>query len=156
MAASDVPTPTATASAEPDAPVEPAPLPTESAELEDPVAFDTGMQVSIEGVEVVTVEAETPGEVSGPAVVVSVAAVNDSDADVVLDSAVVTLVTDDGELGIPTIAGPDDPLTGSLRPGDRAEGSYVFMLDPAADRGVTVSVNYAAGQPVALFTGRTS
>lgn len=140
----------------PDGPTEPAPLPTETAELGDTVSFDTGIGVEITSVTAMTVDAKTPGEVSGPAVTVTVTAINDATEAQSLESAVVTLTTDDGQLGIGTTAGSPAPFTGAVEPGETATGTYVFMLDPAEDRSVSVSVNYAAGEPVAVFTGKVS
>jgi len=88
--------------------------------------------------------------------VVTITAENDSTEPQNLESAVVTLVTDDGTVGIGTTAGEPEPFTGSIAPGDSAEGRYVFMLDDAAGRSVVVTVNYAAGEPVAVFSGKVS
>lgn len=134
----------------------PEPLPTIDAELGDAVVFDTGVDVEVTRVETTQVKAETPGEVSGPAVVVTVSARNQGTEPVTVDSAVVTIVASDGELGIGTTAGSPSPLAGLVEPGDTAEGTYVFMLDASDGRELTVSVNYAAGEPVAVFTGKAS
>ena len=91
----------------------------------------------------------------GPALRVSVAARNQSGEPQEVDSAVVTLITDDGEVGVGTTAGSPSPLSGMVEPGATVSGTYVFMLDPASGRNVTVTVNYAAGEPLAVFTGRT-
>ncbi|MFF5625271.1 hypothetical protein ACFY5A_07865 [Microbacterium sp. NPDC012755] len=139
-----------------DGPQTAAPLPTQEAAVGETVAFDTGISVVIDKVESVTVKAETPGEVSGTAVVVTVTAKNGTDAAQSLDSAVVTVNAQDGEPGIGTTAGDPAPLTGSLAPGKSATGRYVFMLGSASGRDVAVSVNYAAGEPVAIFTGKVS
>ncbi|MGC5077588.1 hypothetical protein [Agrococcus sp. DT81.2] len=139
-----------------DGPLEAAALPSEAAELGEPVAFDTGIRVEIVSLEPTEVAAETPGEVSGPALVVSVTASNDSAAPQSVDSAVVTVETADGEVGVGTTAGHPSPFAGVIQPGESVSGRYVFMLDPAAGREVTVSVNYAAGEPVAVFTGTYS
>ncbi|WP_405218085.1 hypothetical protein [Agrococcus sp. Ld7] len=139
----------------PDGPLEAAPLPTTAAELDETVAFDTGIVIDIVEVSAITVTAETPGEVDGSAVRVTVSARNTSDEPQPVDSALVTVVAGD-ELGIGTTAGDPAPLSGEIAPGGAITGSYTFMLDPAADREITVSVNYAAGEPVAVFTGKTS
>ena len=70
--------------------------------------------------------------------------------------AVVSLTAADGTLGIPTTAGDPVPLAGAIAPGASTTGSYVFMLDPAAGRTVSVTVNYAAAEPVAVFTGKAT
>ncbi|MCR8670841.1 hypothetical protein, partial [Agrococcus sp. HG114] len=138
------------------APREPAALPTTRAPLGEAVDFDTGVTVDVLSVEPITVAAQTPGEVSGPALRVVVEARNGSGEPQQVGSAVVTLVADGGEPGVDTTAGDPSPLTGTLPPGSTATGTYVFMLDPAAGREVTITVNYAAGEPLAVFTGETS
>jgi hypothetical protein len=143
-------------SAAADGPLEAAPLPSEAADLGEQIAFDTGIRVAIVSVEPIEVDAETPGELSGPALVVNVTASNDSASPQAVDSAVVMVETADGDVGIGTTAGDPSPLAGVIDPGESASGRYVFMLDPAAGREVTVTVNYAAGEPVAVFTGTSS
>lgn len=137
-------------------PVTPAPVPTETAPIDEPVAFDTRVTVTLTSIEVISVEAQTPGENSGPAVRVNVSIENSSDEPIDVGSAVVNLSADEGEYGVGTTAGDPQPFQGSVEPGETAEGSYVFMLDPAADREVTITVNYAAGEPLAIFTGKTA
>lgn len=132
-----------------------APVLTEqSGELDAPITLTTEMVVSIDKISTTTIKPETPGEFAGPAVIVTVSVANDSAQTQSIDSAVISLVTDDGEVGIGTTAGPNKPLQGELAAGDKAEGTYVFMLDPAEGRSVKISVNYAAGEPVASFTGQ--
>ncbi|ALX66284.1 hypothetical protein [Microbacterium sp. XT11] len=139
-----------------DGPQTAAPLPTQEAVVGETVAFETGVSVVVSSVTAVTVEAQTPGEVSGSAVVVEVTASNESDEAQDLESAVVMLSADDGEVGVGTTAGDPEPLAGSVKPGASVTGRYVFMLGSAKDRAVTVSVNYAAGEPVAIFSGKVS
>ena len=149
----DAPAPTP--SVEADAPTKAPAAEVETGPIDEPIELSTGLVIELDSVSATTVTAATPGEVSGPAVVVKLTARNDSRETADLDSAVVTLTAADGEYGIGTTAGPNTPLAGDLEPGDSASGSYVFMLDPAADRSVTVSVNYSAGEPVAEFSGKT-
>lgn len=139
-----------------DGPVTPAPQPSQSADIGESIAFGTGIEIHIDQVEAFEVTAHTPGEVSGTAVVVTVTAQNSSTEQQSLDSAVVTLVAGDGTVGIGTTAGDPAPFSGSVDPGASAEARYVFMLDDAAQRRVVVTVNYAAGEPVAVFTGEVS
>lgn len=153
------PTPAATptSSQAPDSgPTEAPDLPVVEGKLDEDVELPTGVSVSVTSVRATSVKAETPGETSGPAVKVVVAVTNDSEDTYDVDSAVVALYTPDGELGIPTLAGGTDVLSGTLKPGAETRGTYVFMLDPAKGRDIIVSVNYAAGEPVAEFTGRSS
>lgn len=137
-------------------PVEAAPVPIQTTTIDKPVEFSTGIVVSLTSVTSTTVTAATPGEISGPAVVVKLSVVNNSTAAIDLASAVVNLSAADGEYGVGTTAGGPQPLVGSLAPGEESSGIYVFMLDPAQGRDVIISVNYGAGEPLAVFTGKSS
>lgn len=155
-----LPSPTGTwappATDAPEGPSTPAPVPTQSAKIDQPIELSTGVTVELVDVKATTVTALTPGEVSGPAIVVTLTVTNDSPDVVNVDSAVVYLSADQGGYGVGTTAGKPEPLAGDIRPSGSATGRYVFMLDPAKGRSVTVSVNYGAGEPVAVFTGETS
>lgn len=130
-------------------------LPEVGGSLDDAIALPTDVVVSLSSIKTTAVEASTPGEYTGSAVVVSVTIANDTKAPLPVSSAVVSLIADDGEMGVPTWAAPHEPLQGEVPAGSSAVGTYVFMLDPADERSVTVSVNYSAGEPVAVFTGGT-
>lgn len=123
--------------------------------IDEDVALPTEVVVSLTSITTTTLTAETPGEYTGPAVVVGVRITNESDAPQPVGSAVVSLAAEDGEMGVPTWASPNVPLQGEVPAGATAEGTYVFMLDPADERAVSVRVNYSAGEPVATFTGTT-
>jgi hypothetical protein len=147
---------TAPADPEAEGPTEAPVLPEESVALDAPVTLSTEMVVAIDKISTTTITPETPGEFAGTAVVVTVSVANDSAQAQSIDSAVISLVTDDGDVGIATTAGPNAPLQGEVAAGATAEGTYVFMLDPAQGRSVKISVNYAAGEPVASFAGQIS
>ncbi|WP_232225430.1 hypothetical protein [Leucobacter salsicius] len=136
-------------------PVEQPELPAVDGELDETIKLSTGFTVALDSISATTVKAETPGDVAGPAVEVVVQVTNVSKEPQRVDSAVVTLETDEGDLGIPTIAGGASALKGELAPQESTKGHYLFMLDPAEGRDISISVNYAAGEPVAKFTGRT-
>ncbi|MGP5056272.1 hypothetical protein ACTXMW_08915 [Brachybacterium paraconglomeratum] len=130
-------------------------LPEVQGSVDEAIELPTGVVVSLTGITTTSLEAETPGEYSGPAVVVTVQVVNDSSTAQDVGSAAVSLNAEDGEVGVPTGASPYAPLEGRLAAGETVEGTYVFMLDPASGRTVTVRVNHSAGEPVAVFTGQT-
>ena len=108
----------------------------ETGALDAEIALSTDMVVTVDDISTTEITPKTPGEYAG--------------------SAVVSLVTDDGDVGVATTAGPNEPLHGELAAGDEATGTYVFMLDPTKGRAVKISVNYAAGEPVAVFAGKLS
>lgn len=140
----------------PQGPRAPAPVVTRSASAGQPVTFDSAATVSLDALSAISVSATTPGEITGPAVQVTVKVSNGSQQALDVSSAVVSVTAEDGTLGIPTTAGDPAPLEGVIAPGQSVTGSYVFMLDPAAGRGVLVTVNYAAAEPVAVFTGKVT
>lgn len=129
-------------------------LPVEEGGLDEPIDLNTGIDITLNALKHLDVEPRTPGEYSGPAIIVEISVHNGADEVQNLDSAVVTLTTADGEVGIATTAGPNKPLKGDIDIEETVAGSYVFMLDPSRGRTVTISVNYAAGEPVAEFTGQ--
>lgn len=131
-------------------------LPEVESALDEPAELSNGVVVSVDSVSTMTVTPETPGEYAGSAVVVRVSVHNQADAVQNVDSAVVSLNAEDGEVGIATTAGPNQPLRGDVPVGGTVTGSYVFMLEPAEQRDVIVSVNYAAGEPIVKFTGSTT
>lgn len=137
-------------------PTAPAEVQVREAGLTEPVEFDSGVTVSIVSATAGTVTAETPGEVSGPAVIVLVHADNDSAEPLSLESAVVTVTASDGAYAVPSFSEPFAPFSGEIAPGASADATYVFLLDPAEGREIEVSVNYAAGAPIAIFKGTTS
>ncbi|MCZ2836432.1 hypothetical protein [Modestobacter sp. VKM Ac-2985] len=121
--------------------------------LDEPVAVDA-VTMSVVSLEAIDGQASGPGNVSGPAVRVTVRITNDGSAPLVLDGAVVTVVH--GADATPA-APLDDPsalrFTGSLAAGESAAGVYVFSV-PAEQRGdVRVQVAHQPGAPVAVFTG---
>lgn len=130
-------------------------LPEVTGAIGEPVSLPTDVAVDLTSVTTTSLTAQTPGEYTGDAVVVEVRISNEADAALPLDAAVVTLTAEDGDVGIGTGAAPYAPLQGEVAPGEAATGTYVFMLDPADGRSVTLRVGYAAGGPVAVFTGTT-
>ncbi|WP_309102939.1 DUF4352 domain-containing protein [Microbacterium sp.] len=162
--ASEGPTPEGTsttdwtppADTETEGPTESAALIEENGALDAPITLSTDVVVTIDKISTTTIKPETPGEYAGSAVIVTLSVVNDSQRAQSVDSAVISLVTDDGDIGVATTAGPNEPLQGELAAGAKATGTYVFMLDPTEGRSVKISVNYAAGEPVATFAGRLS
>ena len=141
---------------EAEGPTEAPALTEETGALDAEIALSTDMVVTVDDISTTEITPETPGEYAGSAVVVTVKVANDSKRAQSIDSAVVSLVTDDGDVGVATTAGPNEPLRGELAAGDEATGTYVFMLDPTKGRAVKISVNYAAGEPVATFAGELS
>lgn len=133
--------------------VEPAPV--VDASIDEPVDLDDGARVRIDSIRPVDVVAQTPGEISGPAVAVELTVVNDGEADIPVDTAMVSLVAGDGAMGQPTTAEPSRPLAGSVGVGGEASGVYVFLLPEGSRSGYAVTFQYLAGTTVASFAAES-
>lgn len=129
------------------------PGPTQEAELGDTARLEGGVDVTISEVEQLDVKAETPGEIAGPAVALTLTVENGSDDAIDLSTAMVSVTGSKDSYGQATTSEPYSPFAGTLAPGETASGVYVFRL-PADERdSLQVTVEYIAGAPIALFTG---
>jgi len=129
------------------------PAPVEDAELDDVVELDTGVRISVTEITGVTVEANTPGEVAGPAVAATVRFENDSGEPLDIGGAMVSLLDAAGNVAAPTTSAPAAPAFGTLDDGAEAEGTYVFLLPEDTRDDITLTVDYRAGAPVVVFHG---
>ena len=122
--------------------------------LDQPAAAGDGVTATVAAVEAINGFGQGRGNVSGPALRVTVTITNGTDDTLDLGGVAVDLTH--GTDAVP--ASPLDdrsqaPFSGSLEPGETAEGVYVFSVPPD-DRGtVTVSVGHRAGAPFMVFTG---
>lgn len=137
------------------APVEPGERPTQT-----PIAFDDdaeplpGVTVAITGLEAVDGEATGVGEISGPAVRVSVEFVNGSDAEVDLRTVQVTADSGPDRTASSELSGPGVvPFPARLAAGDRATAVYVFAVPADQRESFRVFVDPVVTAPVVLFEG---
>lgn len=100
------------------------------------------------------VQAKLPGEISGPAVALSLLIKNGSDAPISLDNVVINVTDSHGGPRDQISTSPAKPLTGRLDAGKSAEGVYVFTVPVKRRDPITVSVTLSAAEPVVLFEGK--
>lgn len=164
------PTPTAsptTAAGEPSTPVPPsatggidqtvAPRRVETrapVELDETSTPRAGVAVRLAAVLRVTATAKLPGEVSGPALAVTVSVANTSDGPMRLADVVVNLDDASGAPASAISSPPARALPLDLPAGRTTEGVYVFTVAGRRQGSVTVTVSLAPDQPVLLFRGR--
>lgn len=122
--------------------------------LDAPASADDGMRAEIVAIEAIDGNGSGVGNVSGPALKVTLRLDNATTDPVALDYVSVSLTHGTDQTPAPRL---DDssaaPFTGTLEPGATAQGVYVFTV-PADDRElVTVSVGYRAGLPYLAFSG---
>lgn len=138
-----------------------APAPTDGAGVElEPVAPEAvvhaphGAVISLARIEAVHGQAKVGGEISGPAIRVSVAIRNEGGEPMDLEYVVVNAYSgQDRTPAAPIMQPGGDPFTGSLAPGEAAEGVYLFSLDESAREDVTITVDHGAGEPIVVFEG---
>ncbi|MBN9174446.1 MAG: hypothetical protein J0I70_09885, partial [Microbacterium sp.] len=58
-----------------------------------------------------------------------------------------------GSYGQPTTSDPYKPFSGSISSGASATGTFVFRLPAQERQSLSITVQYVAGAPVALFAG---
>ncbi len=109
--------------------------------------------VSLKSIKSTKVTGHGPGEISGPALVVTVVVKNGSKSRVSVDSAIVTLIDSKGNVGTPMTESPARPFTGSVAAGDSATGVYVFQIGKKVRNPIRVSVTYSTEHTTALFVG---
>lgn len=146
-----VPAPNGGSTEETVAPV--APAPTQEAELGATANLSSGVNVTVSDVELLDVTAQTPGEIAGPAVALTVTVENTSAEAVDLSTAMIAVTGSAGSYGQATTSEPYAPFAGAVGAGETASAVYVFRL-PAEERSsLQVTVEYIAGAPIALFAG---
>lgn len=140
---------------------EPAPAEADGAGVElEPVApevvVDTshGTVISLARIEAVHGQAQVGGEISGPAIRVTVEIRNESTEPIDLEYVVVNAYSgQDRTPAAPIMQPGGDPFTGSLDGGGSAEGVYLFSLDETDREDVTITVDHGAGEPIVVFEG---
>lgn len=116
----------------------------------------SGVLVEVVDVKPVTGTGRGPGEVGGPAAAVTVKITNSSPAVVALSQLEVTAQDSAGTPAGPLSGDPAAPMSGELAAGASGSGVYVFSLGASHQNPLMLSISYAAGAPVALYTADVS
>ena len=114
------------------------------------------MEAELTSVEATTATGKFPGESSGPALLLTVTVQNRSKADVDLDNATINLFDSSGAPCNQIISADQVGLKGSLAPGAKSSGQYLFTIGKAKRNPITVQVIYSGGTPVGVFKGSAS
>ena len=124
-----------------------------TAQVSQNVKTPGGLTANVTSVEAYTATATRPGEVSGPAVKVTLKLVNDTGSDFPVSTATVNAYYGSASTPASSVAGDSasKPFTGTLKPGATATAVYVFTV-PAADSGdVTLTLSDQAGAQLVVF-----
>jgi len=116
--------------------------------------FRTGVTLRITSIEAVNGVGRGPGEVSGPALRLTMEARNDSGDPVSLEGMVVDLRYGAPDTpGMPLTEPGAKPFEGELAPREQAAAVYVFAVPEESRRLVTVAASYTGSAPTLLFEG---
>ena len=140
-----------------DGSVEPSrPVQTAAPKKLDEPARTAGAKVSLLSVRSTTIKASTPGDSSGPGVLVRLEIDNTTAKALDTSFVQVNVTNASGAPGTAVVGSPTKAIAGSVRSGATAQATYAFLLDGATSGDVTVLVYVTSGQPVAQFRGRVS
>ena len=124
-----------------------------TAEVKQDVKTPSGLTANVVSVESYTATAKRPGEVSGPAVKVTLRLTNGTGSAFPLSTATVNAYYGSGATPAAPVAGDPaaKPFTGSLQPGASATAVYVFTVPAEDDGAVTVTLSDQAGAQLVVF-----
>lgn len=125
----------------------------QTAEVKQDVKTPSGLTANVVSVESYTATATRPGEVSGPAVKVTLRLTNGTGGAFPLSTATVNAYYGSGATPAAPVAGDTaaKPFTGSLQPGASATAVYVFTVPADEDGAVTVTLSDQAGARLVVF-----
>jgi hypothetical protein len=125
----------------------------QTAEVKQDVKTPSGLTANVVSVESYTATATRPGEVSGPAVKVTLRLTNGTGGAFPLSTATVNAYYGSSATPAAPVAGDSaaKPFTGSLQPGASATAVYVFTVPADDDEAVTVTLSDQAGAQLVVF-----
>jgi hypothetical protein len=114
--------------------------------------FGRGVSVRIVKHTIINAKAKGPGEISGPAMALTIHFVNASKRSVDLNHVV---VNDQDAKGTPllSVANSASPVAGSVAAGATKTGVYVFTLPRVRHNPYTISISYSTAAPVVRLVG---
>jgi hypothetical protein len=120
--------------------------------LDEPSSTGTGLTARLISVSAIEAKAQIPGEITGPALAITIEVSNTGRRSADLGSVAVSLLDSDSAPGAEMTAAPARPLTGRVPAKAKTRGVYVFRVPEGKRRPVTVSVSIGEA-PVLIFTG---
>jgi hypothetical protein len=143
------PSPGPPATAAPGASVAVSPLP--PAPVGDDAALSTGVAITVTGVRDVQVKATGPGEIAGNGVQVTVRVRNTASTVFNLSGLAVVASYGSGTPADPSGSAETKSLSGALRSGQTAEGTYYFLVPKAQAGSLRVEVSSSSSPNIAVF-----
>lgn len=143
------------APADPALPELPAPLTPRA--LTEEVEIGPEAVARVSRLESVQGEPQGVGEIAGPALRFTVEVENTGTEPIPIQDAVINVTYGSEATPATEVSGPGrQPFAGQIAPGASATGTFVFLV-PSEERGaVSISLEYRAGAPIAVFAGSAS
>lgn len=126
----------------------------EPVEPDQTVVGEDGLKVALTRIEHVQGEAVQPGEVSGPAIRVTITLTNATQKE--LNAALIAVNAFQGEDRTPVgkVIKPGAlPFEGRIAPGESTYAIYIFVIPPEQRDDVTITVDYLSESAVVVFRG---
>lgn len=113
-----------------------------------------GPTVAIKSIDHVNGVAVSPGDLAGPAVRLTILVTNTTKSELDLRYTAVNAYLGSARTPAVELSQPGGmPFHGRLKPGESGTGTYLFVVPAAQRADATLVVDYAAGQPAAVFSG---
>jgi hypothetical protein len=117
-------------------------------------AVGNGVSATLPTIEAIQGSATGPGNISGPAIRVTVRLANGTGEPVSLDGVAVNMYYGADLTPASPLEDPSQrPFSGTVAPGGTADGIYVFTVPSGSRDAVTVEVGYQAGAPFMTWSG---
>lgn len=114
----------------------------------------TGVSLEITKLESVEGTAQSPGDVAGPSVRVTLKLTNNTSAALDLSTAVTNVYYGADDTPGQQLPGPDgSPLPTSVAAGKSVTAVLIFSVPKAERADVSITFDYSVGVPVVLFEG---
>jgi hypothetical protein len=121
--------------------------------LDKPAKPTGDVVVTLPSIKAINAKGQGPGEVSGPALAVTVRVQNNGDKPVDLSNTVVNLTAANGDPGAMMTGSPASPLPSEVKAGKTASGVYVFAVPKNQRDPITVEASINPDVPVVVFRG---
>jgi len=119
--------------------------------------FANGVTARLVSVGAFDARAQHPGEISGPALAVTVELTNEGTTPASLDTVAVSVFAGaDAAPAAPIADGATAPLSGRLDAGSSARATYTFTVPTGSRDVLAVTVSYGDGGGTAIFSGSAS
>lgn len=127
-----------------------------AAPVDRPAEFGTGVTVDVAGTRAVTVTGRGPGQLSGPAVAVSLKLTNGTDRSIDVTNSVIAAFYGDDVPANESTSSPAKPWRGMVKPESSITGTYVFLIPVKQRTKVHLAISYDPTKPVVTLVGDLS